>query len=45
MNMLENGMVREILGPKTEEVTEYLKQLYDDWLHDLDCSLGIIPVI
>jgi hypothetical protein len=45
MNMLEKGTVTEILGPKTEEVTEYLKRLYDDWLHDLHCSLGIIPVI
>ena len=45
MSMLENRMVREILRPKMEEVTEYLKDFYDDWLHDLRCSAGIIPVI
>ena len=39
--VFEIRMLNKILGPKREEVTRDLRQLHNEWLHDLYCSQNI----
>jgi hypothetical protein len=41
----ENGMLRKIVGPKREEVTDEWTRLHNDYLYDLYSSLKIIQMI
>ena len=45
LRVFENRALRRIFGPKRDEVTGDWRQLLDEELHDLYCSLNIIRVI
>ena len=42
--VFENGVLREIVGSKTDEVTGEGRQLHNEELYDLNCSQNIIRV-
>ena len=43
--MFENRVLRRIFGPKRDEVTEELRNLYNEELKDLHSSPNIVWVI
>jgi hypothetical protein len=45
LRVFENRLLRRILGPRTEEVTEEWRKLHNEKLNDLYCSLTIVRVI
>jgi hypothetical protein len=45
LRVVENRVLREIFGPKRDEVAGHCKRLHDDELYDLHPSPNIIPVI
>jgi hypothetical protein len=42
LRLFENRVLRRILGPKADEVTEEWRKLYNGELHNLDSSPNII---
>ena len=40
----ENLVLRKVFGPKREEVTEDLRELRNEYLHDLYCSVIVFQV-
>ena len=45
LEVFESGMVRRLLGPKREEVTEGWAKLCSEECHDFFCAPDIIRVI
>jgi hypothetical protein len=45
MRVLENRVLRRILGPKREDVTGEWRKLHDDGFNDLYSSPNIVRVI
>jgi len=45
LSVFENRVLRGILGPKRDEVTEEARKLHDEELNDLYCSSDIVRVI
>jgi uncharacterized membrane protein len=45
MRVFENRVLREIFGPKGDEVTGEWRKLHNEELNDLFCSLNIAWVI
>lgn len=43
--MLENGVLRKIFGPKSEEITANWRKLHNDELHNLFTISNIMRVI
>jgi hypothetical protein len=41
LRIFENGVLRRIFGPKREEVTGQWKEVHNEELHNLYCSLSI----
>jgi len=45
VRVLENGLLRRIVGPKRDEVTGEWRKLHNEELNDLYCSINIARVI
>jgi hypothetical protein len=45
LRVLENRVLRKILGPKRDDVAGEWRKLYQEELHDLYCSPNIMRVI
>jgi len=45
MRVFENRVLRNVFGPKMDEVTGEWRELHNDDLNDLCCSLNVIRVI
>ena len=45
MRVFENRVLRNVFGPKMDEVTGEWRELHNDDLNDLCCSLSVIRVI
>jgi hypothetical protein len=45
LRVFENWVLREIFGPKRDEVTGEWRKLHSEELNDLYCSLYIVRVI
>jgi hypothetical protein len=45
LRVYENRVLRGILGPKREQVTGEWRNLHNEELHGLYCSLNIVRVI
>jgi hypothetical protein len=43
--VFENGVLRRIFGPKRDGVTGEWRELYNEELNDLYCSLNTVRVI
>jgi hypothetical protein len=44
LRVYENRVLRRIIGPKRDKVTEERRKLYNEKLNDLYCSLNIFRV-
>jgi hypothetical protein len=45
LRVFDNRVLRRMFGPKRDEVTRGWRQLHNEELHDLCCSLSIIGII